>query len=106
MKVRILPIVAAALIAMPALALDLQQARTQGLVGEKTDGYVTAIKPSAEVNSLVSSVNAKRRTEYTKISKQNGQTADVVGKLAAPQILENLPSGSQYQDASGAWKTR
>jgi len=106
MKLRILPIIVAGLIAIPAWALDLQQARTQGLVGEKLDGYVTAIKPSAEVNALVSEVNSKRRAEYTKISKQNGQPTAVVGKLAAPQILQNLPSGSQYQDASGTWQTR
>lgn len=106
MKFRFIPMVAAVLVAMPAFALDLHAARAQGLVGEKLDGYVTALKPSADVNSLVSKVNAERRAEYSKISKKNGQPIDVVGKLAAPQILQHIESGAQYQDASGNWQTR
>ncbi len=106
MKLRFIPMVVAALIAIPALAMDLHEARSVGLVGEKADGYVSALKPSAEVNALVSQVNAKRRAEYTRISKQNGQAVDVVGKLAAPQIVEGLDAGNAYQDASGAWKKR
>ncbi len=106
MKFRFVPILVSVLIALPALAMDLHQARSQGLVGEKSDGYVAALKPSAQVNSLVSEVNAKRRAEYARISKQNGQPADVVGTLAAPQILQGLEAGSRYQDASGNWQTR
>lgn len=106
MKFRFLPAVAAMLVAMPALALDLHAARAQGQIGEKLDGYVTALKPSSEVNALVSSVNAKRRAEYTKISKQNGEPVDVVGKLAAPQILQGLESGASYQDSNGNWQVR
>lgn len=94
------------MISLPALALDLHQARSQGLVGEKSDGYVTALKPSAEVNALVNDVNSKRRTEYTRISKQNGQSIDVVAKLAAPQIAQGLEPGSKYQDASGNWQNK
>lgn len=95
-----------AMVAAPVMALDLHQARSQGMVGEKTDGYVAAIKPSAEVNALVSEVNAKRRAEYERISKQNGQSVDVVAKLAAPQIAKGLEAGSRYQDPSGSWKSR
>src|SRR5690349_6220078 len=94
------------LAAMPAFALDLQCARIQGLVGEKADGYTAAIKPSSDVNALVAQVNGKRKEEYTRISKQNGQPVDVVAKLAAPQIIGGLPPGAKYQDASGTWKTK
>jgi uncharacterized protein len=94
-----------ALLALPALALDLHEARSSGLVGEKADGYVAALKPSADVTALVSDVNAKRRQEYARISKQNGQPVDVVAKLAAAQIIENLDPGSKYQAADGSWKT-
>lgn len=104
MKFPFLPAIAAVLISMPAFALDLHEARGQGQVGEKLDGYVAAVTPGAEVNALVSDVNAKRRAEYTRISKENGQSVDVVGKLAAPQIIQGLPAGSLVQDASGNWK--
>lgn len=98
--------VVAALAAFPAFALDLQSARTSGQVGEKRDGYVAPIAKSADVSSLVAEVNAKRRAEYERISKENGQPVDVVGKLAAEQIISGLPAGAKYMDASGSWKTR
>jgi uncharacterized protein YdbL (DUF1318 family) len=90
--------------ALPVLALDLATARGQGLVGEKTDGYVAAIKPEAQ--GLADEVNAKRKTEYARISKENGQPIDVVGKVAAEQVISGLPAGAKYQDAHGNWKTR
>ncbi len=69
-----------------AFALDLQSARSQGLIAEKSDGYIEAVQSSSEVDALVSEVNAKRKQEYERISKQNGQPVDVVGKLAAEQL--------------------
>ncbi len=82
--------VAALLFAMPAFALDLHSARASGVVAETSEGYIKAVKSSAEVNALVSEVNAKRRAEYERISKENGQTVEVVGKLAAPQIAKKI----------------
>ncbi len=106
MKHRIATTIAALLFATTAFALDLAGARSSGAVGETAEGYVAAITSSAEVDALVASVNAKRKAEYARISKQNGQPVEVVGQLAAPQIISKLPAGSKYQDASGAWKTR
>lgn len=89
MKTSVLVAAIALVLAAPAYALDLHSARASGLVAETSEGYIKAVKPSAEVNALVSEVNAKRRAEYERISKQNGQPVDVVGKLAAPQIMKN-----------------
>jgi uncharacterized protein YdbL (DUF1318 family) len=82
------------MLALPSFALDLHSARSGGLVGETPEGYVTALKPSAEVNALVADVNAKRKAEYERISKENGQPVDVVGKLAAPQIAKSMAAGN------------
>ena len=108
MKPRILTLmtVLATLIAFPASALDLHQARASGMVGEKLDGYAAALKASPEVNALVADVNAKRKQEYARISKQNGQPVEVVAKLAAAQIINGLEPGISYQNADGKWKTR
>mgnify|MGYP000700479684 CR=1 FL=1 len=81
-------VLAALMAASPAFALDLHGARAQGLVTETPDGFVKAAKSSPEVDALVADVNAKRRAEYERISKQNGQPVDVVGRLAAPQIAK------------------
>lgn len=92
------------LLVMPAYAMDLQEARVKGVVGERLDGYVEALDSSAQ--SLAGDVNAKRRAEYNKISQQNGQPVDVVAKIAAERIIGGLPSGAKYQGADGSWKTR
>jgi uncharacterized protein len=89
-----------------AWALDLQSARSQGLVAEGADGYVTAVSSSGEVNNLVRDVNAKRKEEYARISSANGQPLDVVAKLAAPQIIAKLPAGAKYRADDGSLKTK
>lgn len=107
MKLRILTLVTLiALAVTPAMALDLQSARASGVVAEKADGYVVAVKPGADVNALVADVNAKRRAEYARISKENGQPLNVVGKVAAEQVINNLPAGSLYQGPDGQMKKR
>lgn len=108
MKLRFLTVLAAVgmLAAFPAFAMDLQQARSAGVVGETLDGYIAAVKPSAEVNALVAEVNAKRKQEYARISAANKQSVSVVAKLAAEQIINGLPSGSFFQTPDGAWKKR
>lgn len=90
----------------PAFALDLQTARANGSVGETTQGYIAAVKPSPEVAALVAEVNAKRGQEYRKISSANGQSVSVVGTIAAEEIIKNLAPGSYYQAADGSWKKR
>jgi uncharacterized protein YdbL (DUF1318 family) len=81
--------VAACFLSVPAAAyaLDLSAARAAGAVCEQPDGYVRAVKDDAQVKALVVEVNARRRAEYTRISKQNNQPVSVVGQLATPQIL-------------------
>lgn len=104
---RSLAIIAAAItLASPVFALDLQSARTSGVLGEKADGYVAVLKPSADANALAAEVNARRKEEYAKISTQNGQPVDVVGKVAAESIINKLGAGSSYQGADGSWKTK
>ncbi len=93
-------------IAAPAFALELHQARSAGLIGEKVDGYIAAIASSAEVKNFVAELNTKRRQQYEKIAKEQGQSVDVVAKLAAQEVISKLPPGSAYQAADGSWKKR
>lgn len=80
----------ALVIAIPAFALDLGEARTKGMVIEQPSGYLTAAVQTGEVDALVKDVNARRKTEYERISKENGQPVDVVAKLAAEQIRKKM----------------
>ena len=104
---RLVPILAPILVlvwAGSAAALDLDAAKAQGLVGERTDGYVAAVAPtpSADVQALVADVNAKRKTTYAGIAQQNGTDVDKVAALAAQKMLAKAPAGSWIFD-SGRW---
>jgi uncharacterized protein YdbL (DUF1318 family) len=87
-----------------ASAIDLDAAKAQGLVGERTDGYVAAVAPSpaADVQSLVADVNAKRQTTYAQIAQTNGTDVSKVAALAAQKVLAKAPPGTWIFD-SGRW---
>jgi uncharacterized protein len=80
----------ALVIALPAFALDLATARQQGILGEQPNGYVVVLKASDEATKLANEVNAARKKEYERISKENGQSVDVVAKIAAETIAKQL----------------
>jgi uncharacterized protein YdbL (DUF1318 family) len=103
---KILIAVFSLMMAFPAYALDLAAARSQQMVGEGSSGYIVPLAKSKEVVELATDINAKRKMEYMRISKENGQPVDVVAKLAAQQIIQGLPKGAQYQGADGSWKTK
>ncbi len=86
-----------------AFALDLKEARISGAIGEKTDGYVSAITNTPEVNTLAADINAKRKQRYEQIAKDNGQSVDVAAKIASQEIISKLPSGAIFMNAAGAW---
>jgi uncharacterized protein YdbL (DUF1318 family) len=94
------------LIALPAVALDLQSARDRGYVGEQRDGYVGIVKDSPGVAELVSDINAKRKREYQKISDKNGEPVNVVAGVAAESIIAKLKPGHYYQGPDGSWKQK
>lgn len=105
-RIPLLSVALMAIMAFPAWALDLHEARRNGQIGERLDGYVEALSQSPGVVALVSDVNAKRRQEYARIAQTKGQTADIVAGLAAQEIIGGLPPGSMYQAPGGGWKKR
>ncbi|TAK98591.1 MAG: DUF1318 domain-containing protein [Rhodospirillaceae bacterium] len=93
--------------AMPrvAHAIDLDSARTQGLVGERADGLVSAVSNAPGVPALVQSVNAARLESYREIAAKEGTKLDAVQAVAgAKQVQKARENGWYYMDASGAWK--
>ena len=96
--------------ALPSLtfALNLDEAKSQGLVGEQQDGYLGIViaNPSAEVRQLVESVNAKRREEYSGIAQRTGTAQGVVEALAAKKAHEKTRPGNFVQSPSGEWQRK
>jgi len=108
MQARILKamVVTLALVA-PALALDLDDAKAAGSIGEKPDGYVDVVSASAstEVKALVADVNSKRRAAYAKIAQQNGAPLADVAALAGKKLIEGAPSGT-WVNVGGQWQEK
>ena len=92
----------------PASALDLDAAKSKGLVGEKADGYlgVVAASPAADVRALADSVNAQRRAKYEAIARKNGTAVDAVAALAGEKLVERAPAGQWVTDAAGNWRRK
>jgi len=90
---------------MPALAQSttLQQAQAQGLVGERTDGYIGIVKNAPGIARLVDDTNLKRRQLYRDIARKNGIPLDAVESLAAEKAVQRAESGEFVQDANGNW---
>lgn len=97
---------AISLFAGSAYALDLQEARAKGLVGETQAGYVARINGGGDVSALVAEVNLKRRDQYEAAAKEKGQPVEAVAQIYAEEIINNLPKGSKYKNSAGKWATK
>ena len=87
---------------------EYQEARSQGLIGEKTDGYLGFVTPpSAAIKALVDDLNIKRKQQYTKDAAANGATVEEAAfRTGCRLIVERTAPGEKYQSPSGAWVTR
>jgi uncharacterized protein len=93
-------------LAGPAMAIDLDQARTQGVVGERPDGLVGAVAPSppADVAALVASINQARLAEYKSIAQKNGTPLDAVQAVAGERQVQRAKENKWFVlDTSGRW---
>ena len=88
-----------------AEARALDAPRAAGTVGERYDGYAELRDQSqaATLGPLVAEANAARRKVYLDQAAQNKMTADQVGRIFAPQILQGAPAGTWFHQESGAW---
>lgn len=88
-----------------AAALTLDEARAEGLVGERPDGYVAPVVPDPppEVRELVERVNAERRRVYEELARREGVPVEAVAAITAKKIVERLPPGAYWMDEKGQW---
>lgn len=90
-------------VAPSTFALSLDDAKAQGLVGEKTTGYLGLISASnAEARALVEDVNQKRRQAYGEIAKRNRTELRSVETLAGEKAIQNTKPGN-YVEGPGGW---
>ncbi|EXJ12809.1 hypothetical protein D791_00151 [Nitrincola nitratireducens] len=101
-------IAALLIVAFPAWALSLEQAKSQGLVGEQLNGYLGAVgnSPSAEVRNLVNSINQQRNELYKQRARESSVTLDVFEARAGERLRERANSGEFIQDSNGQWRRK
>lgn len=93
------------LLAANVWALDLNQAKATGLVGEQRNGYLGVLANDNDVAAqLVQRINHKRKKKYLEIAdQQNTALANIERiageKLTARAAQENTP----YQTPDGQW---
>lgn len=108
-----LPITAALLSMLLSLASagiaqagPLDDAKAQGLIGERADGYVGAVSAEADVQALIDKVNAGRQAKYAEIAAKRGAPVAAVAAIAGKKLIERSPAGQYIMDSSGQWRKK
>ena len=95
-------------VTLPAVALELSDAKSEGLVGETAAGYlapVSAFDDKEGVNALVADINAKRKAHYQKIAVKNGIILEAVEARAGQKAIEKSSSGD-YVNPGDGWRKK
>jgi uncharacterized protein YdbL (DUF1318 family) len=102
---KVLGVVLACTLSFTVQALDLQEAKSSGLVGEQRDGYLGIVTstPSTDVRELVVRINHERRASYEQIAERNKLERQTVELLAAEKAIQKTESGNYVQADDGSW---
>ncbi|EBR0149596.1 YdbL family protein [Salmonella enterica] len=102
-KYLILWVLTLSLLTPSVRALTLDEARTQGRVGETLNGYLVALKNDAETQKLVLDINHARRASYQQLADSNHLPVDEVAKMAGQKLVERARPGEYVQGINGKW---
>ena len=87
-----------------AWAMDLDAAKSQGLVGERPDGYLGAVAAGrADVQALVKDINTQRRTKYQAIAQKRGTTLGAVEQFVGQKLITRAGPGEYVMTPGGQW---
>lgn len=94
-------LVVLSLLSSNAWALTLNEARTQGRVGETLNGYLVALQTDAETQALVSEINKARNASYQQVAESNNIPPDEVAKMAGQKLVARAKPGEYVQGING-----
>ena len=91
-----------------AQAGPLEDAKAEGLVGERIDGYLGVVDSGApgSVRSLVNQINAEREARYAQIAQKQGAPVAAVAQIAGTKLIERAPKGEYVMGAEGRWQRK
>ena len=105
-------LLASSLLSTTVFAMDLNsamsnlgQAKSAGLLGEQTNGYLGVVKEQGNASDIARLINDARRAEYERLAKDNNLQLSDVETMAGKKALEKTPTG-QYIQLNGKWLTK
>ncbi len=108
LRVALLAVSAALLMAPAALADSLDERKAARDIGEQLDGYVgIAIEnPPPELLTLVDRINENRREKYQAIAAKRQIDTALVAALAGEKLVARALPGHLVRDKEGRWRKR
>lgn len=105
---KIIAVIGLVMLVQNAWAIDIREAKAQGLVGEANTGYIAAVQspPSAEVRALIADVNGKRKARFESTAKKTGTTVAQVANRFYELAVQKTARGHYYQDRNGRWQKK
>lgn len=101
-KLHLITLLSAVCLSFSAWAISLDDAKSQGLVGEDSSGYLGLVVQNAEAKAVVNEINEKRKAQYLKLAKKNDLSLAQVEALAAAKTIEKTQVG-HYIEVNGEW---
>lgn len=89
-----------------AQAGPLDDAKAQGLVGERPDGYVGVVDGNGDVQALVDRINAGRKEKYAEVAAKRGAPIEAVAQIAGEKLIERTPPGQYVMTIDGRWRRK
>lgn len=89
-------------------AIELADAKAQGLVGEANNGYIAVVEQpvSADVKALLNEVNNKRKAFFQRAALKTGISTSQVSDRSYELAVESTAKGHYYQNKAGDWVKR
>ena len=93
----------ALVMAQPAWALTLDEARQSGRAGETLSGYLAARADDNDTLALVARINAGRQQQYQRVAQQNNLTTADVASIAGQKLVSRAAPGEYVRGINGQW---
>ncbi|MFK3658972.1 YdbL family protein [Scandinavium sp. NPDC088450] len=102
-KLGVMVVLSLCLISQSVFALTLEQARSEGLVGETLSGYLAPLKQDKQTLALVKQINDARSESYQQLADSNNIPVDEVAKMAGQKLVARAQPGEYVKGINGKW---
>lgn len=108
MKQLLLTLFVTFMVSQPSWALSLNDAKAQGLIGERSNGYLGIVvsRPDPAIRVLVEDINRKRRAAYQGRAQKAGVNLKVIELRIGERLRDRASAGQFVQGPNGQWQQK